>query len=318
MACPAESARVEVGKAFCCLTLAKTIKAARHLDWVIVVVALSVVCFGVSCGAVWRARHRYQGEIMYVSTRLVSETIATIDSLMCDLYNLLFAANKIESGQIPNSFVDCSDTINWVVSIANSIWESANALSSLYPTTNLQSHFQKIIDGAEGVKWLVTEYGQEYPEYLRYPICKLSEYGMHLLEDVGKMNCALTEHIASTMPLSGLPANALTPEFVMQNPQAAIQYAFTLLENQIRQRIGANADLYGQDLINRAFGDRGRLTYGATQAEDIGVRNLILGAYATFRNPYMHRIIGDDEKMISIILVLIDLLAKLVNDAKDK
>ncbi len=58
--------------------------------------------------------------------------------------------------------------------------------------------------------------------------------------------------------------------------------------------------------------------YGATPAEQNGIRNLVSGAYATFRNPHMHRIIGNDEQMVSPVITLIDLLARLINEAQDR
>jgi len=244
----------------------------------------------------------------------MSETITHINRLMNTLYELAYWAHNIENERVPNDIIDYPEAINSVVRIADTVQEEAEALSALYPT-NLHSYFQQVQNAAKGIKQLVTEFD---PAYLRWPICKLSEDVSHLLEDLWKMNSALAEHVTTTMSLSGLSANSLTPDFVSQNPQAAIQYAFTILEDRLRRRIGARPDVYGEALINEAFGNRGRLTYGATQAEDNGVRNLIAGAYATFRNPRMHRIMGNDDQMVSTILTLVDLLTQLVDDARDK
>jgi hypothetical protein len=126
------------------------------------------------------------------------------------------------------------------------------------------------------------------------------------------------QQLTSVMPLSGLPTGNVTPGFIKQNSQSAIQYIFTVFEDHLRKRLGLGPEVYGQDLINRAFGDHGSLTYGATSAERIGVRNLVSGAYATFRNPSMHRIINNDEQLVLSVIVLVDLLARLVNEAHNK
>ncbi len=253
---------------------------------------------------------------MYISTRSMSETITHINNLMNALYNLANWTRDIEDERVPNDIIDYPEVIKSIVRLTDTFEKNAKALSYLYSAEDLQPYFQRVVDAGKGIKWLVTEHND--PGYLRPPIRKLSEYGTYLLEDLINMNDALSKHIATTMPLSGLPTNSLTPAFVTQHSQAALQYAFTLFEDHLRQRIGAGQEVYGESLINEAFGNRGCLTYGATQAEDTGVRNLMSGAYATFRNPYMHRIIGNDDKIVSTILTLIDLLVRLVNDAKDR
>ena len=63
------------------------------------------------------------------------------------------------------------------------------------------------------------------------------------------------------------------------------------------------------------LGKNARLVYGDVPAEQAGVRNLISGAYAVFRNPRMHRIIEDDENTALIIIGLIDLMMRIVDDA---
>jgi len=44
---------------------------------------------------------------------------------------------------------------------------------------------------------------------------------------------------------------------------------------------------------------------------------LLSGAYATFRNPRMHRLIEDNEQSIIAIITIVDLLIKIVDEAKD-
>jgi hypothetical protein len=106
----------------------------------------------------------------------------------------------------------------------------------------------------------------------------------------------------------------LTYQNVVENPQSVIQQAFTLFEEYLRRRIGVGADSYGEELINKAFGKNRLLSYSEIPAEQNGVRNLVSGAYATFRNPNMHRIIETDETstlaIIALIYTLIDIVDK--------
>jgi len=109
----------------------------------------------------------------------------------------------------------------------------------------------------------------------------------------------------------------ITPELIASNPQAAIEHAFTLFEDHLRKRLNVGPEIYGDSLINLAFGQNARLIYSDIENENKGVRNLVSGAYATFRNPRKHRIIEDDEQTIFAIMKLIDLLFKIVDESKD-
>jgi hypothetical protein len=89
-----------------------------------------------------------------------------------------------------------------------------------------------------------------------------------------------------------------------------VQSAFSIFEDNLRNRIGGNSNLHGQNLINQAYGNNGCLSYGETQAERMGVRDLLAGAYATFRNPRMHRIIKDEYQVAASIVLLAGLLIR--------
>lgn len=118
------------------------------------------------------------------------------------------------------------------------------------------------------------------------------------------------------MPI--LEAANITPNLIAENPQAAIENAFTHFEHRLRERLGAGADLFGESLINRAFGKDGLLCHGATEGENNAVRNFVAGAYGTFRNPRKHRIIQDDVRTTYRILMLVELLLQIVDEAEDR
>lgn len=115
-----------------------------------------------------------------------------------------------------------------------------------------------------------------------------------------------------------LDSNKLTLDDIKRNPQAPVQHAFTLLETQIRNKINASSDLIGEALINAAFGNNGCLIYGETPAEQLGVRNFVSGAYATFRNPRMHRKVENNEHEALQLLAMVDLIMVMVEKARVK
>jgi uncharacterized protein (TIGR02391 family) len=113
-------------------------------------------------------------------------------------------------------------------------------------------------------------------------------------------------------------SNQITPELIVNNPQAAIEHAFTLFEEHLRKRIGAGSEVYGEALINQAFAPNGRLVYSNIESENKGVRNFVSGAYAIYRNPRKHRIIQDDEQTTSSIIRLVELLFQIVDESKNQ
>lgn len=119
-------------------------------------------------------------------------------------------------------------------------------------------------------------------------------------------------------PLSKPLAALIPPDLVIKNPQAATEHAFTIFEDHLRQRLEALPETYGETLINAAYGKDGALLYGAVGAEQQGVRNLLSGAYATFRNPRKHRLVKEDARRTKAILVLIDLLVQIVDDSESR
>ncbi len=142
--------------------------------------------------------------------------------------------------------------MNSIVGIADRIEQNATTLSRLFPANELQPQFNGISGIAEGIRQLVTEIVTEsHLEPIRWPQSRLSEDCSLLDGALQVMVHDLVEHIANAMPLSGLPADAITPELIRHNYQAAIQYAFTVFEDRLRARIGVGPEVFGEGLINR-------------------------------------------------------------------
>ena len=138
------------------------------------------------------------------------------------------------------------------------------------------------------------------------------------IEVIGSFANSRLETVAKISPQSKALIERVSPELVKNNPQAAIEHAFTVFEDYLRQRIGAGPEIYGQNLINQAFGKNGILIFSSIENEDNGVRNLMAGAYATFRNPRKHRIIEDDISTALSILSLVDLMIRMIDNAQNK
>jgi len=148
----------------------------------------------------------------------------------------------------------------------------------------------------------------------------LMEKADHLRNNIIRFLSQVNTELQKSIPLSfqRLDSSKLSLDDIKRNPQASIQHAFTLLETQVRNKIDANSDLIGEALINAAFGNNGCLIYGETPAEQLGVRNFVSGAYATFRNPRMHRKVEDNEHEALELLAVVDLLMVIVEKARIK
>jgi uncharacterized protein (TIGR02391 family) len=92
--------------------------------------------------------------------------------------------------------------------------------------------------------------------------------------------------------------------------QNAIQNAFIVLEERIRNYGNLPQDEVGRNLAQKAFEpDSGPLRFGETGAERAGAKNLYTGAFMTYRNPSSHRMKKNlDRKQSYSILCLVNLL----------
>lgn len=112
-----------------------------------------------------------------------------------------------------------------------------------------------------------------------------------------------------------LIGSQIPSDLIAQNPQAAVEYAFTLFEDHLRKRLGVNTDIYGENLINLAYGKEGKLAFGSGESDRQGVRNFISGAYSVYRNPRKHQIIKDDRLTTLEIISTVELLLRLIDES---
>ena len=209
-----------------------------------------------------------------------------------------------------------------VRNLADEIDDEILALSRLWPEDKFELPFYKLSQSARGMRDLMvnTETVDELNELTEIDSLLIGIVYSGIPFDIETILEAVSKHIPSVIPvsLSELSIVQITYEDIRRNPQAAVQQAFTHFEDLLRDRIGTGPDVYGKDLINRAFGKNGCLTYGATPAEQTGVRDLMAGAYSLFRNPRMHRITQDDERTALTLISVVDLLMQIVNEAEDR
>lgn len=125
----------------------------------------------------------------------------------------------------------------------------------------------------------------------------------------------IAEYTTETIPIdvSAQISSHINYHQIRKSPQSAIQLAFTVFEENLRNKLCVGSDIYGEELINQAFGKNGQLLFSQIPNEQMGFRNLISGFYATFRNSRMHRLSGDDENASLITVLFIDLLLQMVN-----
>lgn len=261
---------------------------------------------------------------MYFSTLLGSKTIKCVNRLwssyheLCSVVDgavLYLALGGDESN--PYDGYREKERKEHMLNCADSLRDEVENLSNLYPDQNLDKVFRHLLVQIQEICRLLSEFSLK--EIIYVPeLTNNDALQVRIAElDIQNLVNTISDFIQNTTPLSGIQAKLVTSALVEKNPQAAIQQIFTIFEDHLRNKIGADSSLYGKDLITKSFGQNGVLTYGETQAEQEGVRSLFFGAYATFRNPHMHRIIENDTQTVLSIISLVDMLIKITDAAQD-
>lgn len=109
-------------------------------------------------------------------------------------------------------------------------------------------------------------------------------------------------------------------EIRIENPQAAIENAYTHFEDYLRNRISGDAKLTGNRLISAAFGgEKSKLVFRSDGKDYTAhLYNLMSGAFSIFRNPRHHKIIEDGEQKAHSIISLAELLIESVDLAEHR
>ncbi len=102
--------------------------------------------------------------------------------------------------------------------------------------------------------------------------------------------------------------------------EMAVIASMRAVEIRVRDLAGLDASVVGVDLINQAFGAKGKLTdRGVPKGEQEAARSLYAGALGLFRNPAAHREVKyENATVASEIIFLADLLLRMLDQVADR
>jgi uncharacterized protein (TIGR02391 family) len=138
-----------------------------------------------------------------------------------------------------------------------------------------------------------------------------------LEQNFGVSKPALSVPIAALHPLIEMQA-AL--QFQIGKPDQAVFASMKAVEVRVRKLAGFGDDVFGVDLLNKAFGPNAPLTdRSAAKGEQEGTRALFAGAYAVLRNPAGHREVDyDDESEAAETVQMASLLMRILDRVEDR
>jgi hypothetical protein len=115
-------------------------------------------------------------------------------------------------------------------------------------------------------------------------------------------------------------AKIVPRNLLAQNPQAAIEFAFTALEDRLRNRIPDGEKYYSNGLIGKAFeGKKSELVYFVDGREKTeALFRLISGTYSLFRNPRHHKIVEDDAYFAHNLVSFIGALITFIDESEER
>jgi hypothetical protein len=125
-------------------------------------------------------------------------------------------------------------------------------------------------------------------------------------EDLKKENTVLAEKVSRSVRID--------------NPQAAIQNAFTHFEDHLNKRIQGGDKLFSSGLIKAAYdGENSKLQYKIGEKDHTQhLYQLMAGAYSLLRNPRHHKIIEDSEEKAQVIISLTEMLIEFVDESTER
>jgi uncharacterized protein (TIGR02391 family) len=135
-----------------------------------------------------------------------------------------------------------------------------------------------------------------------------AELRARLIEQLARQGWRVRESdsvLVTSDPVRGIPVSApflrasrLHPlieaeargQFLINRPEQGVFASMRAVEIRVRKLAGLGDEVFGTDLMNKAFGAGGPLTDpAAVRGEQEGTRALFGGAYAVLRNPAGHR-----------------------------
>lgn len=145
---------------------------------------------------------------------------------------------------------------------------------------------------------------------------KISERGEELLADVSKLGDETTRLFVESLRDEELRSRCQDNFLRSKHMDTLVRDACVILEDRIRNKIGADASSIGVDLVNRALRPNGGdLVVSAIKGEQEGLHRLFLGAVQFFGNPTHHRLLADlpavrARETIGFIDILLQILSE--------
>ncbi len=178
--------------------------------------------------------------------------------------------------------------------------------------------FCKVI--TEAWMWLLHE-GMVAPNYLLgsdwiFITRRGHEFREH--SDIGKFKAA------KMLPYETLDPNLaakVRPPFIRGDFDSAVLEAFKEVEIRVRNLSGLGADVFGINLMRKAFKPGEGLLIDDQQhpAEQQGISDIFAGSIASFKNPSSHRDVNRTDPVEAMELIgLADLLLRIANRRKAK
>jgi uncharacterized protein (TIGR02391 family) len=91
-------------------------------------------------------------------------------------------------------------------------------------------------------------------------------------------------------------SRTVKPLFIRGDYETAVSRAFKEVEVRVRTRAELGNEMFGRDLMVRAFGENGPLSDpNAPKSEQAALRELFCGAISSFKNPASHREVQFDD-----------------------
>ena len=108
---------------------------------------------------------------------------------------------------------------------------------------------------------------------------------------------------------------AVSKSFAADDYDATVIAAFKYLDSYLHKLLNVSPhDYYGEALINYAYSpNQGVIQMDTHPNEQAGLRNLISGALAIFRNPSAHRFMEYDQFTASTVIALVATVIKLTD-----
>ena len=138
----------------------------------------------------------------------------------------------------------------------------------------------------------------------------------------------LEQNLGSAQPTALVPQATLhplidlqaSPQFQIGKPDQAVFASMKAIEIRVRKLAGFGDEIFGVDLMNKAFGPNAPLTdASAAKGEQEGTRALFAGTYAVLRNPAGHREVdyGDDSEAAEAVGTA-SLLMRILDRVEDR